>query len=65
MRVSSELMRSMSEDENFQIVMQTNDMKLISHVEEIISLNIQRGNVASLFGSLPVAVSTNAIYCLS
>lgn len=65
MRVSSELMRSMSEDENFQIVMQTGDTKTISHFEEIISLKIQRENVASLFGSLPVTVSMNGIYCLS
>lgn len=65
MSVSSELMLSMSEDKNFQIVMQTDDMKTISHFEEIISLNIQRGNVSALFGSLPVVVSMNGIYCLS
>lgn len=57
-------MTSMSEDENFQIVMQTGDKKKIHHFEEIISLNIQRENVASLFGSIPVAVSLNDIYCL-
>lgn len=36
-------------------------MKTISNLKEIIFLNVQRGNLASILGPLPEAVSMNEI----
>lgn len=44
--------------------MQTGDITVISHFEEIISLNIQRGKTKSILGLLPKAASMHYVYII-
>lgn len=47
-----------------QMAMKTGDKRTIGHFKQIISLNIQRGNAASILGSLPDAAPMNEIFYL-
>jgi hypothetical protein len=57
-------MKSFVSDVGKRMALKTGDMRTISHFKEIISLNIQRGNAASIFGSLPDAASMDEIFYL-
>lgn len=44
------------------MAIKTGDTKIVSHLKQIISLNIQKGNAASILGSLPADASMNEIF---